>query len=253
MSYTFRSCRTLEELAACVDVQRKIWGYADRELYPLRLFVNLTKIGGHVLGAFASKGELVGFVASMPAWRGRLRYYYSLSLGVLPQHENQGVGRSLKLAQRRAALRVGIQVIEWTFDPLKAKNAFFNIVRLGAIARRYLPDHYGCMESRLQQGLPSDRLVAEWWLDSPRVRRALRGRVFFTQVRMPAAVVLIPSQVEGHAATQVALACAEQAALREQLQKCFARKLAITGCARDEEGTRYLLNSLARAGLPRQI
>jgi len=251
VTYTVRSCRTLAELAACVDLQRKIWGYADRELYPLRLFVNLTKTGGHVLGAFSPKEQLVGFVASMPAWRGRLRYYHSLSLGILPQHENRGVGRSLKLAQRRAALRAGIQLIEWTFDPLKTKNAFFNIVRLGAIARRYLPDHYGRVESRLQQGLPSDRLVAEWWLNSSRVKRALRGKGLPSPVS--AAAVPIPGQVEAHAAAEMALARAEQTALREQLRKCFARKLVITGCARDKKGTRYLLDSLATLALPRQI
>ncbi len=253
MSYEIRACRTLEELAACIELQKTVWGYSDRELYPLRLFRNLTQIGGHVLGAFSSPGGLVGFVASTPAWRGRRRYYYSLSLGVLPEHVNRGLGRSLKLAQRRAALRAGIQLIEWTFDPLRAKNAFFNVLRLGVIARRYLPDYYGDVESRLQQGLPSDRLVAEWWLESMRVKRALSGRSPRPENTKPVAEVLIPNDIESVAQTQPGLARAQQAAVSKQLRKLFARKLAITGFARDGAETCYLLDHVSAAGLPRQV
>jgi len=147
VNYVIRRCQTREELATCVTLQKGIWDYADLEDYPLRLFVNLDKIGGHVLGAFAPGGRLVGFVASMPAWQAGERYYHPLSLGVLPAHENRGVGRALKLGQRRRALRAGIGLIEWTFDPLRAKNAFFNIVRLGVVCRRYLADYYGRVES----------------------------------------------------------------------------------------------------------
>jgi predicted GNAT superfamily acetyltransferase len=253
LSYKIRPCRNLNELGACVDLQKAIWGYTDRELYPLRLFRNLTQIGGHVLGAFSSAGQLVGFVASMSAWRGKRRYYHSLSLGVLPEHANRGLGRSLKMAQRRAALRVGIRLIEWTFDPLRAKNAFLNIVRLGVIVRRYLPDYYGCVESRLQQGLPSDRLIAEWWLNSARVKRALRGGPPWGQKKNPAAEVLIPNDIESLAEAQPTLAREQQAAVREQLQRLFARKLAITGLVRDEAGSHYLLENLVAAGLPRRV
>jgi len=139
VDYIIQACESLSELGACVALQQRIWGYAEHEIYPLRLFITLTKIGGQVLGAFTADDELVGFVASMPAWHGRRRYYHSLSLGVLPAHENRGLGRALKLEQRKAALRAGIDSIEWTYDPLRAKNAFFNIERLGAVARRYSP------------------------------------------------------------------------------------------------------------------
>jgi predicted GNAT superfamily acetyltransferase len=237
VKYTIRPCQTLEELAACARIQKEIWGYAEHELYPLRLFVNLGKIGGHVLGAFSPEGRVVGFVASMPAWHGRRRYFHSLSLGVLPEHENRGLGRMLKLEQRRAALRAGIDYIQWTFDPLRAKNAHLNIARLGAIVRRYLPDYYGHVESRLQQGLPSDRLLAEWWLNSARVRRAVQGKPPRSARRKPAAEVLIPPDV-GALAEE---ARAQQAAVREQLQRYFAQKLAITGFAYDPPSARYLL------------
>lgn len=251
MKYSIRPCRNLRDLAACVQIQKHIWGYADAELYPQRLFVTLNRIGGHVLGVFTSKGKLVGFVASIPAWRNGRKYFHSLSLGVLPEHEGRGLGRALKLEQRRAALRAGVGLVEWTFDPLRAKNAFFNIGRLGAIARRYLPDHYGYVESRLQRGLPSDRLVAEWWLKSPRVRRALGGRDPRTS-RPPAAEVAISGEIDKLVERDPEQACAIQRQVRDRLLGYFRRRWVITGFVRDERGTRYVLDVPSAAGIPRQ-
>ncbi len=241
MNYTIRPCRSLGELAACVSIQKRTWGYSDRELYPLRLFVNIPKIGGHVLGAFARGGRMVGFVASMPAWRRGRRYYHSLSLGVLPGHQNRGLGRALKLRQRREAMRAGIDLIELTFDPLVARNAFFNIVRLGAIARRYLPDYYGRVESRLQGDLPSDRLVAEWWLTSKRVRQALSGKPTSTECEGPSAEVPIPSDFAALHRAGPKAARAQQTLVRKQFEKHFARGWTVTGFIRDRKRTRYLL------------
>jgi len=242
VNYTIRSCHRLEEFEACVRVQKEIWGYPDHELYPLRLFVNIPKIGGHVLGAFSPEDELVGFVASLPGWHGRRRYYHSLSLGVVPAHENQGLGRALKLEQRRAALKAGIECIEWTYDPLRAKNAYLNIVRLGAMVRRYLADYYGHVDSKLQQGLPSDRLVAEWWLKSPRVRRAIAGKAPRASAQLPAREVEIPSDIGELLRTRPEEARAIQAAVRQQLEKCFAAKLAVTGFVIEGPSARYLLD-----------
>lgn len=232
-------------------MQEQIWGYTEREVYPLRLFVTLNRIGGQVLGAFTESDELVGFVASMPAWHGRRRYYHSLSLGVLGAHENQGLGRALKLAQREAALEAGIDSIEWTYDPMRSKNAFFNIERLGAIARRYLPDHYGRVESRLQQGLPSDRLIAEWWLKSPRVERVLAEKPSRPAKRKPAATVSIPPDFSSLAESQSAEARKLQQEVRGELQECFGQGLAITGFVPASGGGTYVLDPVSAAGLPR--
>jgi predicted GNAT superfamily acetyltransferase len=242
VNYVIRPCTTHEELGACVTLQKKIWGYSDLEVYPLRLFVNLSQIGGRVLAAFTPAGRAVGFVASMPAWRGGHNYYHSLSLGVLPEHENRGLGRALKLEQRRLALRAGIGRIEWTFDPLRAKNAFFNIVRLGAVCRRYITDHYGSVDSRFQKGLPSDRLVAEWWLKSGRVRRALSGKPPRSDRKKPVDEVTIPRDIESLKRTRLGEARAVQARVREQLEDCFARNLAITGFAFEGATAKYLLD-----------
>src|SRR5262249_26266224 len=102
-------------------------------------------------------------------------YLHSHMLGVLPKYHNAGIGRRLKLRQREDALARGIELIEWTFDPLEVKNAFFNIERLGAIVRRYHENQYGVTASPLPGGPPTDRCIAEWWINSPRVRCILEG------------------------------------------------------------------------------
>ncbi len=251
--YSIRPCRNIEEIEACVRLQQRIWGYADFELYPSRLFVNLTHIGGHVIGAFCSSGrgrvgELVGFVSAMPAWRDGKRYLHSLSLGVAAGHENQGLGRKLKIEQRRLALEAGIRRIEWTFDPLRAKNAFFNIVRLGAVTRRYRPDYYGRVESKLQQGLPSDRLLCEWWLKSARVRAALASSAHSTGPPAASAergrceqIIEIPLGFTALAEREPGKARKLQRAVRRKFEDCFCRALAVTGFERGDSVGRYLL------------
>jgi predicted GNAT superfamily acetyltransferase len=242
VKYTIRPCQTLKELASLVKIQQEIWGYAEHEVYPLRLFVTLRKIGGQVLGAFTPQGRLVGFVVSLPAWHGAERYYHSLSLGVLRAHENRGLGRALKMAQRRDALRTGIRRIEWTFDPLRVKNAFLNIVRLGAIARCYQPDYYGEVESRFQRGMPSDRLIAEWQLTSTRVRRAMAGKPPRPRFAEPAAALEIPVDIDRLRRSDPAEARRRQSAVRRQLQEFFAQNLAITGFEYDVRSARYILD-----------
>jgi len=243
LGYSLRPCRTPQELAKCHEIQRRIWGYADHELYPLRLFVNLSRVGGHVLGAFTTEDELVGFVAAMPAWHGKRRYLHSLALGVLRGHENRGLGRALKLAQRDQALAEGIGLIEWTFDPLRAKNANLNINRLGVIVRRYEPDCYGRVESRLQQGLPSDRLISEWWIRSRRVAQAVRGGLAPGSRKNVADEIEIPSAIEDWIKDDPAKARKCQARVRDRFLQSFARKLTVTGFTLDRTSGYYLLES----------
>src|SRR5881394_265555 len=167
-----RGCHTIEDFRACVVLQKEVWNFTDAELVPLRMFVVADKVGGQVMGAF--EGEtMVGFALSVPGTRSGHIYLHSHMLAVRKDHRNGGLGRRLKLMQREDALARGIELIEWTFDPLEIKNAYLNIEKLGAVARRYNINQYGITSSPLQGGLPSDRLIAEWWLNSRRVERLL--------------------------------------------------------------------------------
>ncbi len=161
-----------------VELQRTVWGFNDIELLPVRLFVVATKVGGQAFGAFDGKrhGGLPAIDSRLEDKRAGGSYLHSHMLGVLAEYRNKGVGRMLKLQQREDALERGIDLIEWTFDPLELKNAFFNMERLGAIVRRYVENQYGTTTSPLHGGLPTDRCVAEWWLASPHAEAVLAGQ-----------------------------------------------------------------------------
>ncbi len=159
-----RLVRTHEEFAACEGMSRDIWGAAERNVVPRELLLTMQHNGGLVHGAFLTSDRLVGFCFAFLGMRdGQLRLC-SHQLGVLPEFRGTGIGIALKQAQRYDALRLGYELVTWTFDPLEARNAYINLHRLGCIARLYDRDHYGVMEDELNKGLPSDRLEAEWWL-----------------------------------------------------------------------------------------
>ena len=172
---TVRPLTTQPEFEGAVQLQKEIWGFNDIELLPMRLFIVATKVGGQAFGAFAGP-RMVGFCLAIPGLKaGGHSYLHSHMLGVKPEYRDAGIGRRLKLQQRKDALERGIQLIEWTFDPLEIKNAHLNIERLGAIVRRYVRNQYGTTTSHLHSGLPTDRCVAEWWIASPRVRAIVDG------------------------------------------------------------------------------
>src|SRR5260370_21119388 len=167
-----RNCCGIEEFAACVRLEREVWMPADIDVVTIPLFVVAAETGGQVLGAFHGN-DLVGFTLSIAGWRNRKPFLHSHMTAVSDAHQDRGIGRQLKLFQRADALARGISLVEWTFDPLVTKNAYFNFMILGAIARRYVPNAYGITTSPLHGALPTDRLVAEWHLRSPRVQRVL--------------------------------------------------------------------------------
>ena len=148
---------TEEQFREAVGVQTTIWGFSDIDLLPVRFFVVASKIGGQVFGAYDC-GRMVAFCLAIPGLKADGKaYLHSHMLGVLPEYRNTGLGRRLKMHQREDALARGIELIEWTFDPLEVKNAYFNIARLGAIVRRYTRNQYGITSSPLTGGLPTDR------------------------------------------------------------------------------------------------
>src|ERR1700687_3453828 len=163
-----RKCAGIEEFQRCVALQREIWGEEDIEVEPATLFVVAAETGGQVLGAFDG-GRLIGYTLALVGFANGAGVLPSHMTGVHGEYRGRGIGRALKLFQREEALGRGIRLIVWTFDPLETRNAPFNLNRLGAICRRILPNLYGITTSPLHRGLATDRLVAEWALDSPRV------------------------------------------------------------------------------------
>lgn len=242
---TIRKCEALGEMQACFALQKEVWKFSDAELVPVRIFVVAAKIGGQVIGAFAGKDdkkELIGFALALPGIRNGHCYLHSQMLAVRQQYRNGGLGRRMKLYQREDALARGFELMEWTFDPLEIKNAYLNIEKLGAIARRYSVNQYGLTSSPLQGGLPSDRLVAEWWMKSKRVEAVL-AEVPRAKFEWRARID-VPAEIyawKGAAATR-AQALAVQTGNRDVFQRAFAEGLSVLGYERDEDGNgRFLL------------
>lgn len=251
MQFTIFPLTTLDHFQQCVDIQGAVWGYEDSDIVPRRMFLLAQKIGGQVIGAAHADTPqtLVGFAMALPAYRDGKPYFHSHMLAVLPDYRNAGLGRRLKLAQRDDAIARGIDLMEWTFDPLEIKNAYLNITKLGAISRRYHADFYGPSSSHLQGGLPTDRLYAEWWLRSPRVEAALSGQPLTPPVldRVTVPQAIAEWKRSSHLSEQ---AKALQTANRIALQSAFARNLAVVGYERDDEGNGiFLLGEVAKASI----
>ena len=236
-----RRCHSIEEFRACVTLQKEVWNFSDADLVPLRMFVVADKVGGQVMGAFEGS-QMVGFALSVPGTRSGHVYLHSHMLAVRKEYRNGGLGRRLKLMQREEALTRGIELIEWTFDPLEIKNAYLNVEKLGAIVRRYNINQYGITSSPLQGGLPSDRLIAEWWLKSKRVESLLNGgaRSSFkseSSISVPAEIYAWKAAPETREKAREV-----QERNREQFLKAFGGGLAVLGYERDAAGNgKFLL------------
>ncbi len=221
-----------------VQLQKTIWQFDDIELLPVRLYVVATKVGGQVFGAYDG-ARMIGFVLSIPGLKaGGGSYLHSHMLGVLPEYRNRGVGRMLKLKQREDALARGVELIEWTFDPLELKNAFFNMERLGAIVRRYVENQYGTTTSPLHGGLPTDRCVAEWWLASPHAEAILAEK---RPARKVEERIEVPADIDAIRREEPRRAREIQKSLGERLVSCFDRGMAVTGFEKSARAGTFLL------------
>lgn len=209
------------EFAEAVRLQKVIWGFPDLELLPVRFFVVASRVGGQTLGAFDGS-RLAGFLLAVPGIKkdSGMPYLHSHMLGVLSDYRNAGVGRLLKSAQREDALARGIPLIEWSFDPFEAKNAYFNLELLGAIVKTYIPNMYGITASRLHGDLPTDRCIAEWWIADSHPKAQVAARV-----------PLPPNKTRE-----------SQEALARELERHFADGLAVTGFERSGDSGTYLLS-----------
>ena len=196
---TIRPLTTLDDCRRVAALERRVWGYTDEdEVVPPAFLIVSIRRGGILLGAFDARDELRGFVYSVPGMKDGRPMQWSHLLGVLPDAQHAGLGRRLKLAQRDAALAMGLDLIEWTFDPLQAVNAHFN-ARLGVVVSDYEENFYGESGSPLHGGTPTDRFIAAWRITTPHVERriASAGMPMVRDSRVLSAPVLNPSRAHG--------------------------------------------------------
>lgn len=228
---TVRALSGRHEFADAVNLQRTIWGWEDLDILPVRFFVVARDIGGQLLGAF-DDNFMCGFCLAIPGVPTHgPAYLHSHMLGVLPEYRDSGAGRMLKLAQRDDALARGFDLVEWTFDPLELKNAYFNVEKLGAVIRHYLPNHYGITSSRIGGGLPTDRCVAEWYIKRPRLEQT------------PLARVPVPTGLDRLRLTNPDEVLEIQQRVGRLFQENFASGLAVTGFERSADFGTYLFSS----------
>lgn len=241
---TVRECTTIEEFDACVRLQREAFGLPDLELSPRRHLIVSRAAGGWTLGAFAG-AEMVGFVHHLAAVNSaRAITGYSHMMAVAKAYQNRGVGARLKWAQRERALTEGVSFIKWTWDPMQARNAHFNICRLGVVVRSYAVNFYGTDYSTFAgagaPGIDSDRLFGDWELRSAKVEAlAARGNVDETTAPAAAAVE-IPADWSRLIREDPATARGEQLRVRAEFQQALASGLVCAGFARDPSRPRYL-------------
>jgi predicted GNAT superfamily acetyltransferase len=275
---TIRDLHTLDDCRRIVELEKTIWGYTEPEdLVPAIMLFLSAKRGGMLIAAEREDGTLEGFAFSMASIVDGKPAQWSHMMGVVPGCREAGLGRRLKLAQRDRALAMGIELIEWTFDPLQAVNAHLNFAKLGAIATTYAVNIYGDSSSALHRGTPTDRLIAEWWIQRPHVERRIaagaEGRTIpllardsrVTQAPVlnppsstdpwhtpaasalalegPRVLIRVPARFTEMQAAEPSLALAWRLQTRELFMSAFARGYRAVDFLRDEQngGGAYLL------------
>jgi predicted GNAT superfamily acetyltransferase len=239
-----RECADVNELTECVRLQREVFALPEIEISPVRHFIVTRQAGGFTLGAFAGE-KLVGFVLSVAAFFGNEKFFYSHMTAVTKDFQSSGIGARLKWAQREQSLKRGVNFIKWTFQPVQARNAFFNLEKLGAVVRRYEPNFYGTDYStsgnhNKRVGLDSDRLFAEWHLESRKVERLANGEDFVDANKAVKAIE-IPVDWNSLVKENPEKAVAEQTRVREEFQSAFADRLTGRGFERSETNPKFLL------------
>jgi len=273
-SLQIRAASARSDYDACVELQREVWGLSDLEITSAIQLIATVHAGGLLLVAETPGDGVVGFSYGFAGWSDGLPHLHSDMLAVRPSWRGKELGLRLKWAQRDWALARGMRLVTWTFDPMRAKNARLNLRRLGAIAREFLPDFYGRTTSKLHHGLATDRLLARWELDEPRVARlaahhppeaATSARsARLNEVRLQAGLPLssdprldldapllllqIPADWDKVCDTDAALAREWQAIVRRALEACFARGYAAADvlAAPGVPSVSYVLERLTR-------
>jgi predicted GNAT superfamily acetyltransferase len=254
-----RECISIEELDNCIRLQREVFGLPDLEISPRRHLIVSRQAGGWTLGAFVPEGEppdngerLVGFVHHLAAVQGNEIFGYSHMMAVAQEYQNQGVGARLKWSQRKRAIEEGRSFIKWTWDPMQSRNAHFNLNRLGVTVTSYAENFYGTdypaskdagtsgIAPVVAHGIDSDRLFANWQLQSRRVIDLARGSVAGV-IANPDALIQIPADWAKLVKQNPGEAKQEQLRVRQEFQNAFAARLVCAGFERSPDRPRYLL------------
>ena len=239
-----REVTSIDEYDACIRLQRDVFGLPDLEISPRRHLIVSRMAGGWTLGAFLEE-HLVGFVHHLAAVSGNEIFGYSHMMAVAAEYQNRGVGARLKWAQRERALSQGRAFIKWTFEPMRGRNAHFNLNRLGVVVREYAANFYGTdyMTNPAERtagasGMDSDRLFAGWDLRSPRVE-ALAAGLEYPQ-GSPAGVIEIPGDFPTILKSDPEKARSEQLRVRAEFKEALGAGLVCRGFERDAHRPRYL-------------
>lgn len=236
-----RECTSIEDFQQCIELERTVWNDADIGIMPIRLYMISKACNAPTIGAFES-GKLVGFVHTMIALMDGQVIYHSHLAAVLQGWRHKDIGYKMKLAQRDHAMKVGVPLIIWTFDPLQSRNAHFNLNKLGAIIRRYAVNYYGeGLSTVFDSNVPSDRVFAEWWVSSPYVASAIAGTHQAPQDKSQS--VSIPEDIESVRAASLEEHKRWRAQVREEFQAKLAAGLIARGFERELGMGRYLFGS----------
>jgi predicted GNAT superfamily acetyltransferase len=239
-----REVASIEEYDACIQLQRAVFGLPDLEISPRRHLIVSREAGGWTLAAF-KEGELVGFVHHVAAVRGDEIFGYSHMMAVAAAFQNRGVGSQLKWAQRARALSEGRDFIKWTFEPLRARNAHFNLNRLGVVIRAYAVNFYGTdyvtnpvEKAAGATGMDSDRVFANWELNSARVKALASGQEF--PLGKPDQVIEIPGDYSTLLKSDLGTAKREQLRVREEFLSALGAGLVCRAFSRNTDRPAYL-------------
>ncbi len=237
-----RECTSIGDFQQCIELERTVWKDDDIGIMPIRLYLISKACNAPTIGAFETSGRLVGFVHTMIALMDGHPVYHSHLAAVVEDLRHQAIGFRMKLAQREHAIKAGVPLIVWTFDPLQSRNAHLNINKLGAVIRRYEVNHYGeGLSTVFDSGVPSDRVFAEWWVLSPHVesRRSGNSRDRVGQTR----AVVIPEDINRVRARSLEEHLEWRLRVREDFKTALDGGLIVRGFERGDGTSRYLLGS----------
>lgn len=255
-----RSFEHAEDYRACVEVQRATWGQDFSDAVPASVLKISQKVGSVAAGAFAPDGRLLGFVWGLTGVRDGRPFHWSHMLAVVPEARDLRLGTRLKLFQRELLLPLGVAEVEWTYDPLEARNAHLNLDLLGARPVQYVEEMYADeMGSELARGIGTDRFIVRWEIASDRVAAALAGQPAGRPDRFAAAPVIgldagdlpggervrveIPANIQAVKAERPDEAAAWRQVTRRALQHYFGRGYRVEAYLREGDRRFYGLES----------